>query len=247
MITAIVSGGTVDEAFASGFLHTLKPDHIIAADRGLYYLRKMGIVPDYIVGDFDSLPGDERLPDDPEIEIRRFRPEKDDTDTGIAAALAAELGSDEVYLLGATGTRADHVIANLWLLRTLARKGIVGRIVDAHNRISLLDRLTGKNLRALSARETGKTAEHAFCTCDPDENEAIRFTLRRSLQFGTYVSFAPFGGPVSRLSLTGFKYPLKDRTLTPEEAQLLVSNEIAEEEASVSFSEGTLLMTESRD
>jgi thiamine pyrophosphokinase len=225
LITAIVSGGTVDEAFASGFLDTLQPDRIIAADRGYYYLKKMGITPDHIVGDFDSLPQGECLPDDPAIEIRRFRPEKDDTDTGIAASLAAALGSDEVYFLGATGTRVDHLLANIALLSVLAEKGITGHIVDAHNKISLL-------------------------TCsgeDREQPQPVRFTLERSRQFGKYVSFAPFGGPVVGLTLSGFKYPLQNRTIVPKETQLVVSNEIADDRAVVSFIRGSLLMTESRD
>jgi thiamine pyrophosphokinase len=248
MITVIVSGGTVDEAFASGFLDTIRPDHIIAADRGYHYLKEMGIVPDHIVGDFDSLPAGERLPDDPNIEIRRFRPEKDDTDTGIAAALAAGLKSDEVYFLGATGTRADHMIANIALLSVLAGRGITGHIVDAHNRISLLVRPC-KDREEKKFRPDAQAGDRpgAFCTYDPDEKEAVRFVLKRPLQFGKYVSFAPYGGPVSGLTLTGFRYPLQERTLSPEEAQLLVSNEITEEEASVSFTNGALLMTESLD
>lgn len=233
MKTAIVSGGSVEPAFASGFLDSLQPDHIIAADRGLAVLRKMNRVPDYIVGDFDSLPSGVRLPDDPEIEIRRFRPEKDDTDTGIAAALAAEIGSDEVYILGATGTRIDHMIANLALLSTLASKGIRGFLIDAHNRISLLTRRFGN-------------PGNGFCRYQEDSTGLV-FVLKKEKQFGKFISFAPFGGPVSGLTLTGFKYPLTERTLGTVDAQLLVSNEITEEEAVVSFRRGALLMTESRD
>ena len=225
LITVIVSGGSVDETFASGFLDTVRPDCIIAADRGYYYLKKMGVVPDHIVGDFDSLPKEEHLPDDPDVGIHRFRPEKDDTDTGIAASLAVRLGSDEVYFLGATGTRVDHMLANIALLAALEAKGVTGRIVDPHNRISFL---------------SSHGEERAG-------SEPVRFALERSGQFGKYVSFAPFGGPVVGLSLSGFKYPLRNRTLYPEETQMLVSNEITGDVGVVSFTRGALLMTESRD
>jgi thiamine pyrophosphokinase len=217
---AIVSGGTLDEAFASGFIRNWGPDHLIAADLGLYYCREMGLTPDHIVGDFDSLPAGEKLPEGPGVDVRTFRPEKDDTDTSIAAELAVELGADEIVFLGATGTRLDHVLANIGVMCALSRKGIRAQILDAHNRISVLL---------------------------PSGNERAHITITKSGQYGKYVSFAPFGGPVRDLSLTGFKYPLHSRTVGSSDAQFLTSNEIADDEAVVSFSAGELLMIESRD
>ena len=70
--------------------------------------------------------------------------------------------------------------------------------------------------------------------------------IRKEEQFGRYVSFLPFGGDVEGVTLEGFAYPLVDFYL-PYVNSRSVSNEIAEEEAQVSFTKGRLLMIESRD
>ena len=51
---------------------------------------------------------------------------------------ARELSPDEVILLGATGTRYDHALANIGMLEKLAADGIEGKIVDAHNEMEML-------------------------------------------------------------------------------------------------------------
>lgn len=72
------------------------------------------------------------------------------------------------------------------------------------------------------------------------------FTVRREEQFGRYVSFLPAGDTVENLTLSGFKYPLKDRWVTNMDS-LCVSNEIVADEAEVSFTAGALFMIQSRD
>ena len=71
--------------------------------------------------------------------------------------------------------------------------------------------------------------------------------LKKSEQFGKYVSFFPFGGNVTDLTLEGFKYPLSNYCLTAADSGLTVSNEIISEYARVTFSSGELLMIMSRD
>jgi thiamine pyrophosphokinase len=72
------------------------------------------------------------------------------------------------------------------------------------------------------------------------------FTLKKREQFGNYVSLLPFTEKVRGLTLRGFKYPLNHIILTSGNS-LGISNEIVGEEASVEFSEGILLVIESRD
>lgn len=72
------------------------------------------------------------------------------------------------------------------------------------------------------------------------------YVIHKEQQFGTYVSFLPFGGAVSGVTLEGFRYPLKDALLVCENG-LGISNEIVEEEARVWFEKGKLLMIQSRD
>ena len=71
--------------------------------------------------------------------------------------------------------------------------------------------------------------------------------LKKSEQFGKYVSFFPFGGNVTDLTLEGFKYPLSNYCLTAADSGLTVSNEIISEHARVTFSSGVLLMIMSRE
>lgn len=71
--------------------------------------------------------------------------------------------------------------------------------------------------------------------------------LKREKQFGKYVSFFSFGDEVADVTLRGFRYPLTDYRLTNTSCGLTVSNEIAEEEATVSFSKGLLVMIQSKD
>lgn len=82
----------------------------ICADSGYRHTLRLGIVPDIIIGDFDSYSGE--LPE--AAEIIRTVPEKDDTDTLMALKKAIELGYKDIYLFGALGgKRIEHSIANI--------------------------------------------------------------------------------------------------------------------------------------
>lgn len=70
--------------------------------------------------------------------------------------------------------------------------------------------------------------------------------IARSEQYGDFISLLPFGGTVYGVTLRGMKYPLNLATLTPD-ITLGISNEIVDETAEISFSEGKLLMIETRD
>ncbi|MCC8163567.1 MAG: thiamine diphosphokinase [Lachnospiraceae bacterium] len=138
MKTLIISGGRIDTDFA---LCVLKQpfDHIICADKGLAFCYEQGIRPTRIVGDFDSLkPGILEKYRNTDIEVREFNPVKDATDTQIAVELALELGSTDITLLGATGTRLDHVLGNIHTLYLPFEKEVPCRILDAYNRIRLI-------------------------------------------------------------------------------------------------------------
>lgn len=95
-----------------------KQDYVIAADKGLDNLKKIGIKPDVIIGDFDSLgfvPSGEN--------IKRLPTEKDDTDVGFAVNYAFELGYKEFVIYGAIGGLLDHTVANLQLSAYISSKG----------------------------------------------------------------------------------------------------------------------------
>ncbi|MEE1227378.1 MAG: thiamine diphosphokinase [Lachnospiraceae bacterium] len=153
----IISGGSLNEEFAKDFLKLREGgrayDRRIAADSGLDSYEKLGILPTDVLGDFDSLKNRELLEkcQNEDIGIRTYPVRKDYTDTHIALKFAMELieqdrkargtseeeyGEDLVELLGATGTRLDHTMANIGLLSKMAEHGIIAKIYDANNQIS---------------------------------------------------------------------------------------------------------------
>lgn len=112
---------------------------LIAADRGLEALREQNLRPDAAVGDFDSV-SEETLAfytADAGIRFERHRPEKNESDTELAFSIAREAGVSEVRILGATGTRLDHVLANVHLLKEAFDLGMECCLLDRHNRIRL--------------------------------------------------------------------------------------------------------------
>lgn len=141
MKTVIVNGGNINYDFALAFLEKHSYEYLIAADKGMEFIKYAGIRPDMIVGDFDSA-GEEMLRffEQQQIPVRRFRPQKDSTDMEIAMATALEVGSTEITVLGATGSRIDHVLGSIRNLSMALKKGVPCSLVDAHNRIRMLDR-----------------------------------------------------------------------------------------------------------
>lgn len=137
----IVSGGMLQEKFASAKLRELEYDVLIGVDRGVEFLYRHQIKPNYIVGDFDSLSEEivQFYRENTDVFIRKFNPEKDFSDTEIAVHQAMELNCEEIILLGATGNRIDHVLANIQVLAIPHRKGIRAEIIDENNRIYLIE------------------------------------------------------------------------------------------------------------
>ena len=58
--------------------------------------------------------------------------------TQIALEKALEAGSSRIWILGGTGTRLDHVLGNICILKQADRAGVPAFLVDEHNRISLV-------------------------------------------------------------------------------------------------------------
>ena len=286
MKIAIVCAGPCHRAFLHEFRKNKKPDYFIAADRGLLTCLYAGIIPDCVLGDYDSLfpnsadleiseeesfPYSERAEEgsstDPEraeeessavseraykkfsalfrkIEyhedlleklsregkrVLTYPARKDFSDSEAAVREAVRIildarekadgipettdVSDEIYLLGATGGRLDHFLANIALLMIPTQFGIKAWIVNEKNEITLL-------------REG--------CS------------LEKKHTFGKYVSLIPFTEEVTSVVLKGFRYSLYGYTLTRDNT-LGLSNEIEDERAEIAFEKGILIMVLSRD
>ena len=116
--------------------------NIIAGDRGVEALYQLKIVPNHIVGDFDSVSPKilEFYKNQSQIIFHTYHPEKDNTDTDIALKLAIGLKSSEITIMGALGRRMDHAIANIHILKDALETNIPCQILDEHNRIYLINK-----------------------------------------------------------------------------------------------------------
>ena len=116
--------------------------NIIAGDRGLEALYKLKIIPNHVVGDFDSVSAEilEFYKKQSQITFHTFNSEKDNTDTDIALQLAIGLKSSRITIMGALGKRMDHALANIHILKDALEANIPCQILDEHNRIYLINK-----------------------------------------------------------------------------------------------------------
>ena len=107
-------------------------DFIIAADGGLAHLKELGLKPNEILGDFDSLG---YTPDDATV----FPVEKDDTDAMLAVRRGLSLGYREFILYGSLdGPRLDHTVANFQTLQFLCDNGGFGCLVGKDQLVTVV-------------------------------------------------------------------------------------------------------------
>ena len=216
MKTLIITGGMIEADFALSFIQELKPDYILGVDKGLQFCYEYDIRPDYIVGDFDSVPRKlvEYYREELDVPVREFNPVKDASDTEIAIRLAMTLGAGEILILGATGGRIDHLWANVQSLAIPFKAGINAVIMDCQNKIRLI----------------GGGETH----------------LKKGETYGPYFSVFPLGEEVFGFSIKGAKYPLTNHTLIPYDS-LCVSNQFQEDEVTISFLNGIVILMETKD
>lgn len=146
--TIIISGGNIQNGFALDFLKKRIEESrgekitLVAADKGMeWFMKNREFIPDLAVGDFDSLSeeGQKYMESLKGPEIIRLKPEKDDSDTQSAVNQMIRKGAKDILILGATGTRLDHVLANLGLLSMGKEKGVHIAIADQWNYITLAE------------------------------------------------------------------------------------------------------------
>lgn len=129
MRAVIIGNGEIkDYDFIAGKLR--KGDYIVCADGGYRHALKLGIRPDVLIGDMDSV-GDESY----DGEIINLPVRKDFTDSEVCVKYVLLKDFDEILMLGFIGTRLDHTITNLMLLKQIAESGKKGKIIDEHNEI----------------------------------------------------------------------------------------------------------------
>lgn len=107
--------------------------YIIAADGGFSHVKRLGLVPDLLLGDFDSIT--EEMPQN--CRITTVPAEKDDTDMMLAVKTALGEGYESIILCGGLGGRLDHTIANIQTLEYIAEHNCSGTIYSERNIIML--------------------------------------------------------------------------------------------------------------
>ena len=169
---------------AAGFDALLEPildeDFVIAADGGLVHTQGLGITPDGVLGDFDSLGF---VPEGANV----YPVEKDDTDAMLAVRLGLQKGFREFVLYGSLdGPRLDHTVANFQTLQFLADHGASGTLVGRDYLVTVI-----KDDTLTFPKETRGTVS-VFCLGRDAEGVNIR-GLYYPLENGTLTAGFPLG------------------------------------------------------
>lgn len=111
-----------------------KSDYIICADGGFDYMMKIDQVPNLVVGDLDSITkeGLEYI-NKYNIDLKRYPVMKNETDNELATDEMIKKGIKDITFMGVVGSRYDHSLINIFLLRKLYKKNIVAKIVSDRN------------------------------------------------------------------------------------------------------------------
>ena len=224
MHVLIITGGALNIAFAKNYCQTLSFDKVFAVDKGLEYADYLGLSPDLIIGDFDTvnekmlLEYEKRIMEGRLDAVLEKHPvKKDATDTELALLEALRIGATEITLLAGTGSRLDHVLMNMNLLLQAEEAGVSCYMVDETNRIQLLSDHTRKETVILKEKQHGK-----------------------------YFSIIPVTSFVKGLTIIGAAYPLKNKQIK-QGSSLTVSNYIVDEIAQIMLEKGSIWVIESKD
>lgn len=215
-IVIIANGELPDLDAARALLQT--DDYLIAADGGANYLLKMGILPEIVIGDLDSVDEDTLFElTSAEVNIEQYSEDKEETDIELALRYAVELQPSAILIIGALGGRLDQTLANLSILTDPTLPGFDIRLDDGVEEAFFCRAAAGKGGQAEVQGRSGDT-----------------------------VSLIPWhGGPVEGVATEGLQWPLYGETLYPEKSRG-ISNVMLNEVASVSTQSGLLLIVHRR-
>ena len=110
---------------------TAQADLIVAADGGTRNALSVGLIPQVVIGDLDSLDEADRAQLDREgVPLIVYPTRKDSTDLELALRYALKQQATEIIIFSALGGRWDQSLANLMLLSLPELMEITTRIVD---------------------------------------------------------------------------------------------------------------------
>lgn len=185
-IVIIANGDLENPGF---FKSLLRPDdYIICANGGSRHAKTLGLIPDLIIGDLDSV--------DPQVLLKAadIKPEvisypvaKDHSDLELAVEYAVKLKPAEILIIGALGgSRVDHSLFNLMLLKLPLASQIPARIIDQNQELfMILDQLEVEGQRGEQLSLFPLTADVEGVTTTglkyPLDNETLQFASSRGL------------------------------------------------------------------
>ncbi len=126
-IIIFANGDLPDLEKARALLHD--DDFIIAADGGTRHALALGLIPNVIVGDLDSLPENFEISKF-ENEVVLYPKDKNETDLELAIQHALTLNSQEIIILAALGGRLDQTLGNIALICDLRPSTLDLRLDD---------------------------------------------------------------------------------------------------------------------
>lgn len=133
---AILAGGTV--AYTASLRAAVEScGLVIAADGGLGHAVGLGVAPDLLVGDLDSLT-DTDTTRFPRMQTITYPADKTAIDSELAVDVALARGATALLLVGGTGDRWDHSLTNLTLAARLAGEGTACELTDGVSRIVMI-------------------------------------------------------------------------------------------------------------
>lgn len=103
-------------------------ERVLALDGGLVHAAALGVRPELLIGDLDSLPAAARADYDGPIEQHPVMKDETDSELGVQRAIA--LGAKRITLVGGIGSRFDHSLANIAMMMRLTQRDIECRITD---------------------------------------------------------------------------------------------------------------------
>ncbi|MCR5148397.1 MAG: thiamine diphosphokinase [Eubacterium sp.] len=215
--------------------------YVIAADKGLEALKEADIMPDHILGDFDSvnrkiLLGYEYTSKD------RFSSVKDFTDGEAAIDLAVKMCIDNE---GCTDNRESVSVSNDEITAGKDFRELNDDIIIFGGFGGRLDHMLGNISLLKKACDNGRTAVML------DDKNSVRVYNPGKITIGKnplmkYISLMPLGDKAEGVTLKGFKYNAEG-ILLHQGSSLGISNELTEETGVLSFDSGYLLVMETVD
>lgn len=213
----VVADGDVDVSVLSDLAAGPERPMLIAADGGAAHVLAVGLVPDIVVGDFDSLAqGDRARLEALGVELLVAATDKDESDMELCLLTAVEDGAKRLTIVGAMGlVRPEHTVANLLLLADPRLDGLEVAIVGRGSRLWRIGTADGPG----QTRIEGQPAD--------------------------FVSLFPLDTAVAGVTTEGLRFALADAML-PLGPSLGLSNELLTDQARVTSRRGRLLVIHSR-